>query len=76
MPISKAQKAAVSRYISKHYEQIVIRIPKGNREKFKKIADSLNMSVNQMIIRAVNELARENALEYILNNKDNSESEE
>ena len=73
MSISKAQKAAVSRYISTHYEQIVVRVPKGNREKFKEIADNLTLSLNQLIIRAVTELARENALEHILFNGKDSE---
>lgn len=47
---SEAQNKSVQKYISKNYDQIVVRVPKGDRERYKKIAEEKNVSLNQLIV--------------------------
>lgn len=51
--ISKAQIKAVSKYMKNNYDEIKIRVPKGNRDKIKNHAESMQESVNGFIIRAI-----------------------
>lgn len=53
MAVSKKQQQAVDRYISKHYDHIAIRVPKGSRDRYKALAAHLGMSVNQLFIQSV-----------------------
>lgn len=46
---SEAQNRATQKYISKSYDQIVIRIPKGYREKYKLLAEREGKSLNGLI---------------------------
>lgn len=48
--ISKAQQKATSKYISKAYDQVSLRIPKGKREVYKAHAERKNKSLNALII--------------------------
>lgn len=47
---SEAQNKATQRYISKAYDQISIRVPKGKREIYKAHAEAQGKSLNQLII--------------------------
>lgn len=47
---TKAQAKASKRYDSK-FEKIVVRVPEGQREKYKKIAEDKGLSLNQYIIK-------------------------
>ncbi len=51
MPYSEAQKKAVKKYNEKTYEEIKVRIKKGNKAIIKKHAESQNETVNGMINR-------------------------
>lgn len=52
---SKAQQAAVNKYVKNNYDRINVTFPKGQKERLKSHASSHNESVNAFIVRAVNE---------------------
>ena len=49
MPASKAQQKAVSKYMKANYDEIKVRIPKGQREVVQAYAQSRGESVNALI---------------------------
>lgn len=51
--VSEAQKKATSKYISKAYDQISLRITKGKREEYKKYAENQGKSLNAFIIELI-----------------------
>ena len=53
--ITPAQRKAVSKYESANYDKILIRMPKGKRDKVKDHAGSRGESVNQFVNRAIDE---------------------
>lgn len=53
--MSKAQTAANKRYNAKAYDRIEITVPKGDREKIAKAAESVGLSVNAFIKEALAE---------------------
>lgn len=54
--VSKAQMKAVSKYKSKMYDEISVRLKKGERDKVKEFAyEDGYESVNQFILDAINE---------------------
>lgn len=55
MAYTEATNKAVQKYISKKYDQIAIRIPKGDREKYKQLAESKGKSLNAFIIQLLND---------------------
>lgn len=60
MTVSKKQQACVSRYRSKHYDHISITVPKGERERYKALAERLGLSVNQLFIQSVERFIEDN----------------
>ena len=52
---SEAQKKAVAKYNSANYEQILVRVNKGEKEVFSAHAESQGESLNAFINRAINE---------------------
>ena len=55
MPVSKAQQKAVSKYMKENYDEIKIRIPKGQKELVQAFAKSKNKSVNSFIWDTIQE---------------------
>lgn len=55
MPVSKAQQKAVNKYMAANYDEIKVRVPKGQKESIKAHADSKGESVNGFINRAIAE---------------------
>jgi len=52
--VSKAQMKAVAKYTKENYDDIKVRVPKGDKEKIKKIAKTNGFdSVNSFIIAAI-----------------------
>lgn len=51
MAITKAQAKAVAKYEKENYDRVLVRLPKGTKEKIKKYTDS----INGFIVSAVNE---------------------
>ena len=49
MPASKAQQKAVSKYMKANYDEIKIRIPKGQKEVIQAFAQERGESVNALI---------------------------
>ncbi|MBS5933729.1 MAG: hypothetical protein KIC94_12750 [Clostridiales bacterium] len=52
-PVSEAKKQANERYTKKTYDEIKIRVPKGQKEIIKDHAESMNESTNAFINRAI-----------------------
>jgi predicted HicB family RNase H-like nuclease len=53
MAVSKAQQKAVAKYMKENYDEIKIRIPKGNKDIYKSIAEAQGKSLNQFIIDCI-----------------------
>ena len=58
MAISKAQSKAVHKYIASHYDRVEFRTAKGMKSVIKKHAESRGESLNQFLVRAVEEAMR------------------
>jgi len=64
MTVSKAQQAAVNKYVKSNYDRINVTLPKGRREIIKAHAEARGESVNGFITRAIeNQLERDNETE-------------
>ena len=55
MATSKTQQKAVQKYVSTHYDRIVLTMPAGQRDIIKARADQLGQSVNAYINRLISE---------------------
>ena len=55
MPASKAQQKAVSKYMKANYDEIKIRIPKGQKEVVQAFAQERGESVNALIWQLLQE---------------------
>ena len=55
MPASKAQQRAVSKYMKENYDEIKVRVDKGNKEKIKSHAQARGESLNGFINRDIDE---------------------
>lgn len=53
MTVSKKQQGHVNRYVKEHYDQIIVRLKKGSREKLRQLAERSGVSVNEYIRRAI-----------------------
>lgn len=59
-PASKAQQRAVSKYMKENYDEIKVRVGKGQKEIIKAHAESRGESVNSFIGRAIeNQIERD-----------------
>ena len=62
MPASKAQQRAVSKYMKENYDEIKVRVEKGQKDIIKAHAEARGESVNGFIGRAIDEtMERDNA---------------
>ena len=55
MPASKAQQRAVNKYMKENYDEIKVRVDKGQKEIIKAHAEARGESVNGFIGRAISE---------------------
>ena len=55
MPASKAQQRAVAKYMKNNYDELKIRIPKGEKDKIKSHAENKGESINGFVKRAIDE---------------------
>ena len=55
MTYKPSQSKAVTKYISKTYDQVSLRIPKGKRERYKTHAEKKGMSLNALIVELLEE---------------------
>ena len=51
-----------SKYSKENYDQLATTIPQGMKDKFKKIASILGLSISQLIVTAVEEYANTRGL--------------
>lgn len=59
MPVSKAQQKAVSKYMKENYDELKVRIPKGEKETIKAHAEAKGESLNGFINRAISQTIRQ-----------------
>lgn len=52
---SEKQNKWTQEYIKKAYDDIKVRVPKGKREEYKKLADQKGKSLNQLIIELLDD---------------------
>ena len=55
MPATKAQQRAVSKYMKENYDEIKVRVDKGQKDVIKAHAEARSESVNGFINRAIDE---------------------
>lgn len=55
MAYTKASGKAVNKYIKNYYDQITIRVPKGDRERYKNFAAEQGKSLNSLVIELIEE---------------------
>lgn len=55
MPASKAQQKAVAKYMKNNYDEIKVRVSKGNKDIIKAHAESKGESLNGFVNRAIDE---------------------
>lgn len=55
MSVSDAQKAATAKYEAKAYDKVLVRFPKGKKERLQNHAEAQGESVNGFINRAIDE---------------------
>lgn len=56
---SEAQNRATQKYINKAYDQIVVRVPKGYRDKYKALAEREGKSLNALIIELLDKCEKQ-----------------
>lgn len=77
MPASKAQQKAVAKYMAANYDDLKIRLPKGERDRVRAYAESQGQSVNALIRDLLQrEMAGFTVSEHIENEIDNSQQSE
>lgn len=59
MALSEARKRANAKYNAKAYEQITLRVSKGEKEKIRIFAESKNQSLNAFILSAIKKAMNE-----------------
>lgn len=57
---NEAQKRATAKYMRENLDDIKIRVPKGDRERYKSLAARLGLSVNQLFIQSVERFIEDN----------------
>lgn len=55
MAISKAQQRATAKYVSKSYDRIEAKVPKGQKEVIQAHAEATDGTLNKFLNRAINE---------------------
>ncbi len=76
---NEAQKKATAKYMKEHLDDIKIRVPKGERDRYKAAAAHLGVSLNQLFVNAVEEIIADRLVGVDLSNapvSDTSESTE
>lgn len=63
MPYTKAGGQAVNRYSKKAYDDVRLRVKKGQKEIIQKRAEELNKSVNSYIVDLIEEDLKRNQVE-------------
>lgn len=76
MPVPKSNQRAVAKYMKNNYDDIKVRVKKGDREIIKNFAESHGESTNEFIKRAIHDtMHREGATENINIQRDDTPNE-
>ncbi|MDL2234350.1 hypothetical protein LJC63_12355 [Ruminococcaceae bacterium OttesenSCG-928-L11] len=70
-PLSEAQKKATAKYNAKTYDRLELKVPKGRKSELQDYAQAAGESLNQFVIKAVDE--RIERLESTIHVEDKSE---
>ena len=71
MPVPKSNQKAVAKYMKNNYDDIKVRVKKGDREIIRDFAESIGESVNEFIKRAIHDtMQREGSVQNINLQKD------
>lgn len=77
MPASKAQQRAVAKYMAANYDELKIRLPKGERDRVRAYAEAQGQSVNALIRDLLQrEMAGFTVPEHVENKINNSQQSE
>ncbi len=60
MPVSKKHMDYTNNYLLENYERFTIRVPKGQKDRYKALAARLGVSVNQLFVQAVERYIEDN----------------
>ena len=52
---SEAQNKSTQQYIKNNYDTFTVRVPKGDRDKYKEYANSRGTSLNALVIKLIEE---------------------
>lgn len=67
---TKATNKAVQKYCKANYDDIKVRVPKGDREKYKTFAENQGKSLNALIVELLDsDIARSKEAEQNANNQ-------
>lgn len=67
---TKATNKAVQKYCKANYDDIKVRVPKGDREKYKTFAENQGKSLNALIVELLDsDIARSKEAEQSANNQ-------
>jgi len=64
-PVSKAQQKAVTKYMKENYDSMTIRVPKGQRAKYREHAQAMGESLNAFAQRAMDEATERDTQEIL-----------
>lgn len=56
MGYTQAQNRATQKYIHNNYDQIVVRVKKGDRDKYRKAVEKKGISLNEYLVKKLDEL--------------------
>ena len=62
MTYSQAQNKATQKYIKANLEQVSIRVPKGKREQYNRLAKEMNTSLTKLITEYLERLVNEKGI--------------
>lgn len=63
MAVSKAQQKAVAKYMKNNYDELKIRVPKGQKDIIKAHAEQNGESINGFVNRAIDETMQRDTTE-------------
>lgn len=73
---NEAWKARYSAYAAEHYDDVKLRVPKGDREKYKAAAKELGMTLNAFAVYSMNKCLKDMGIQPIIDINENDAPEE
>ncbi len=76
MTVSKKHMEYTNNYLLENYERFTIRVPKGQKDRYKAAAAHLGVSVNQLFVNAVEEIIADRLVGVDLSHAPSSDTSE